>query len=97
MLRDIEPGVFVLLIDADANNGVDEPVDQERRHAGKDRGKEASDRLIEELRSLTPMGMLQPITPTRPRNTVTRQERICFIAFGAVVILLAFYVLLRSR
>ncbi|MGD1070176.1 MAG: hypothetical protein ABSB15_08550 [Bryobacteraceae bacterium] len=55
------------------------------------------DRLIEELRSLTPMGMLQPITPSRPRNTVTRQERMCFIAFGAIVILLAFYALLRGH
>ena len=54
------------------------------------------DRLIEELRSLTPMGMLQPITPTRPRNTVTRVERMCFIAFGAVVILLAFYGFIRT-
>jgi len=48
------------------------------------------------LRSLTPMGMLQPITPTRPRNTVTRVERMCFIAFGAVVILLAFYGFIRT-
>jgi hypothetical protein len=53
------------------------------------------DRLMEELRSLTPMGMLQPITPSRPRPTVTRQERICFIAFGATVILLALYGLIR--
>ena len=54
------------------------------------------DRLIEELRSLTPLGMLQPITPSRPRNTVTRTERMCFIAFGAIVILLAFYGFIRN-
>jgi hypothetical protein len=53
------------------------------------------DRLIEELRSSTLLGTLQPITPTRPRNTVTRHERLCFIAFGAIVILLAFYALIR--
>ena len=50
------------------------------------------DRLVQELRSMTALGMMQPVTPERPRNTVTRQERLCFIAFGAVVILLSLYV-----
>jgi hypothetical protein len=53
------------------------------------------DSLMEELRSLTAIGTLQPIMPSRPRTTVTRRERMCFIAFGAIVILLAFYGLMR--
>lgn len=55
------------------------------------------DRLVEEFRSLTPHGMLQPITPERPRPTVSRQERLCFIAFGAAVILLSLYAVLFHR
>ena len=50
------------------------------------------DRLVEELRSMTSLGTLQPAVPTRrPATTVTRQERLCFIAFGAVVILIGVY------
>jgi hypothetical protein len=55
------------------------------------------DRLVEELRSLTPMGMLQPVAPTRERNTVTRQERLAFIAFGVAVILFSVYAALFHR
>jgi hypothetical protein len=51
------------------------------------------DRLIEELRSMTSVGTLQPAMPTRrPPVTVSRQERLCFIGFGAVVILLSIYI-----
>ena len=55
------------------------------------------DRLIEELRAMTPMGMLQPAVPTRQRTTVTRQARLGFIVFGAAVVLLAIYGLFRSH
>jgi hypothetical protein len=55
------------------------------------------DRLVQELRSITPLGMLQPITPERPRPTVSRQERLCFIGFGAAVIVLSLYVALFHR
>lgn len=53
------------------------------------------DKLIQELRSLTPMGMLQPVTPERPRTTVTRQERLCFVGFGILVILFSLYATCR--
>jgi hypothetical protein len=56
------------------------------------------DKLIQELRSFTSVGTLQPIAPSRrPETTVTRQERLCFIAFGAVVILLSVYVTFFRR
>ncbi len=51
------------------------------------------DRLIEGIRSMTPLGMMQPVAPTRrPPASVTLQERLCFIAFGIIVILLSVYV-----
>jgi hypothetical protein len=55
------------------------------------------DRLIEGLRSMTPMGMLQPVVPTRRRDTVTRRERLCFIVFGVVVILFSLYAAVSRR
>ena len=55
------------------------------------------DRLVQDLRSMTELGTLQPITPERPRPSVTREERLCFIAFGAVVILFSLYAALFHR
>ncbi|MEP6716564.1 MAG: hypothetical protein ABJC09_13420 [Terriglobia bacterium] len=49
------------------------------------------DRLMDDLRSMTEIGMMQPVLPNRPRTTVTRQQRMMFIAFGTAVILLGFY------
>lgn len=49
------------------------------------------DRLVDELRSMTALGMMQPVAPNRSRTTVTRQQRMFFIVFGAAVILLSFY------
>jgi hypothetical protein len=55
------------------------------------------DRLVEQLRNDTSMGMPQPVFPDRPRTTVTRQERLCFIAFGAAVILVSLVYAVMAR
>jgi hypothetical protein len=55
------------------------------------------DRLVEELRRQTALGMMQPVVPTRSRSTVTRQQRMFFIAFGAAIILLGFYATFLRR
>ncbi|MDP9171250.1 MAG: hypothetical protein M3N54_11585 [Acidobacteriota bacterium] len=55
------------------------------------------DRLVDELRSMTALGMMQPVVPNRTRTTVSRQQRMFFIAFGAVVILLSFYATFFKR
>ena len=49
MLGDVEAGVLVLLVDAHADEGIDESIDKESGDSGKDRGEEGADGLIKEL------------------------------------------------